>query len=360
MQRDLIVSFLSSVPSSLLERYTTPPLRLVCPVGQRATAHWPGGRQGYRAWLAQYAARGSVVPGMFKAAGAQPGDTIGRVCIMGFSNGCIGVDEVLRFDDSDQIDCVLAVDGIHGGYVQDRGRKALHPPAYKNYLNHGAQLVQYNPNLSPSAPVMVVTHSGIVPGSFPSTKETTGLIWDYVWQAAPEDVLTLECGFDCAPVLYEEQLAAMEFTKTIKGFTWHGFADGWYDRRIANNLFVLGWGEDKGRGYTTRDPAGTADHIFQGQSVLPSLLAAFTVQRWNADCGLVATSGPDTAEGCVPGSGLVYGDAPAAKTDYFPDLPSAVPVTVGCPPPPPGHVLVGSATDPCATVSTPADRRAHV
>lgn len=115
---DLIVSFLSSVPNTIGNMYTSRPLQLVSPVSQFKSAKWPGGRAGYRQWIAQYRdAKGGVIPGMFRAAGGKVGDTIGRVCVMGFSNGCIGVDEVLRASDSNKIDTVFAIDGIHGGYV---------------------------------------------------------------------------------------------------------------------------------------------------------------------------------------------------------------------------------------------------
>jgi hypothetical protein len=138
-----------------------------------------------------------------------------------------------------------------------------------------------------------------------------------------------------------------------KIYTWHGMADGWYDRRAANNLYVFGWGDVDAQGLRTRDPTGNADHIFQGQQVLPAMLHEFVVSRWNTDCGVVASATAGFgADACVPGTGRGYTDPQGPKVDYFPNLPDGVDPTT-CPPPPPGHVLVGAPDNPCATAPAP-------
>ncbi len=361
-QRDLIGSFLTAMPPTLQNMYASKPLMIVSPVTQFGGGGFPGGRSGYHQWLAQFNVGGNVIPGLFRAAGGQPGDTIGRVCVMGFSNGCIGVDEVLRAKDSAKIDTVLAIDGIHGGYISGR---QLYLPAYKRYLNHAAHVVQQNPEADVNAPIMVATHSAIVPPNFPSTTETTDLIWRMAWTKAPEDVLTLDCDFDCVPVIYERALASVTWpggkklcsNVTNKCYSWKGLADGWLDRRIANNLFVLGWGDRKGNKIVTRDPMGTVDHIFQGRVVLRELLKEFTVKRWNAQCGVVAaTAGfgqDDVVVQCTrPGRGVVYDQSDAGAKDYFPDIPESAPPPTKCPAPPPGHVIVGG-DNPCETMKLP-------
>lgn len=361
-QRDLIVSFLSAVPTSVVAMYYSRPLQLVCPVTQFGGGGYPGGRAGYSQWLSQFGATsGPLVPGMWKAAGGQPGDSIGRVCVMGFSNGCIGVDEILRASDSNRIDTVLVIDGMHGSYGYEGKSKVLKPAFYKNYLNHAAHVVNQDPELAESQ-VMVVSHSAIVPPDFPSTTETANLLWDAAWSVAPEDVLTLDCDVDCAPVRHERALAEVVFAggrkvcpPNGKCFSWSGLADGWLDRRIANNLFVLGWGDRSEGKVRTRDPMGLADHIFQGQVVLNELLKQFTVNRWNGKCGLVATAGLGQGEPtavCEPGGGLAYDQAQGGKQDWFPNLPSQAPVQPTCPAPPAGHIIVGG-NGPCTTAPEP-------
>lgn len=362
-QRDLIVSFLSSVPNAVMSAFRDKPLTLTSPVGQRARGKWAGGRAGYRQWLNQYRdADGSLIPRMWQAAGGKSGDTIGRICVMGFSNGCIGVDEVLRGSDSAKIDVVLAIDGIHGGYVVDRdtGDKVLHPPHYKRYINHAIGVLQENPDVYPHAPVMAITHSVIRPPGFPSTTETADLIWRLAYAKAPEDVLDPSCDWDCAPKVHLGDIAADKTERTItssnthKKYTWRGRADGWYDRRAANNFFVFGWGDRDNGKMATRDPTGNADHIYQGRVILPTMLGEFAVKRWNNSCGVAAAGLGDIAM-CKLGEGRPYDGNPAEKQDYYPEgLPTAAPA-VTCPAPPPGRVIVGSGADPCATAPGEAE-----
>lgn len=360
MQRDLVVSFLSAMKPEVAGMFTRRPLELVCPVTQGGGGGYPGGRQGYQMWLSQFKdLNGNVIPGMFKKAGLSPGDTMGRVLVMGFSNGCIGVDETLRANDSVKIDCVLAVDGIHGAYTHASGKKELNAASYKRFLNHGVHVLRRSAD-DTTSPVMVVTHSSIVPPGFPSTTETADFIWEKVWPMRLPGTKA-PCSWPCIPAVHENNLALVYQAKTIKttkAFTWSGFADGWYDRRIANNFAVWGWGDLRDGAIVTRDPAGTADHIFQGQFVLHELIKEFAVRRWNVNCGVVvATAGLGDEHGqgaggagvvCKPGAGLVYDYAAGEKVDYFPELPESAPPVPKCPPPPPGHVIVGGDT-PCAT-----------
>lgn len=359
-RRDLIVSFLSSVPSAVQGMFVDKPLQLVCPVSQAGGGGYPGGRPGYQQWISKYAdMQGNVIPGMFQAAGGQTGDSIGRVCVMGFSNGCIGVDEVLRKNDSAKIDLVLAIDGVHGAYMGDG--KTLNPVAYKRFLNHAAH-VAMQPSESPAAPVMCVTHSSIVPPGFPSTTETANFIWDKALSVAGNVAPMLNCGYDCPPVVNVSELAQLAYDKKLCSsvgtgcFHWDGFADGWYDRRALGNLFVMGWGDDKDGKITTRDPSGNADHIYQGRVILAELLKHFAVLRWNADCGIVASAASVSplfaTSACTLGDGLVYSQSDAAKVDYFPGIGQGGGgvVVPPCPTPPAGMVVVGKPGDPCWAV----------
>lgn len=358
-QHDLVVSFLSSVPGSVLPLFEKKPLQVVSPVTQKAGPKWPGGRLGYRQWLQHHAdENGNVIPGLARAAGAQTGDTIGRVAVIGFSNGCIGVDETLGFNDSVKIDTVLAIDGIHGNFGVDG---QLVPNHYKHYLNHAAHVLARDPEYDTGAPVMCISHSSINPMTFPSTTATADLIWHLAMTKAPADVTTLKCGYPCVPVQRMEALAS--YGEDVKAcaqngcFTWKGFADGWYDRRMANNLYVFGWGDLTPSGAKTKDPLGYADHVFQGRFVLDVLLAQLCAKRWSSVCDPVATAGFGAfgaAASCKPPEGQLYDSAPNDKVDHFPNL-SDEPggggiVPEPCPAPPPGYVVVGTKSNPCATI----------
>lgn len=362
-QRDLIVSFLSGVPNAVRSRFASKPLYLQSPVAQTPQAGYPGGRAGYQKWLSKYRGPGgTLIPGMWRAAGGKSTDTIGRICVIGFSNGCIGVDEVLRGSDSNRIDTVIACDGIHGGYVIKDNKKALHPPHYKRYLNHAALCISTNDDTDPNAPVMIITHSVIRP-PFPSTTETANLIWRMAYATAPEDVQEGDCDWDCPTRRHLGDIAANQVPVKIKSggnnklYTWHGMVDGWYDRRAANNLYVFGWADRRNGVLVTKDPTGNADHIFQARGVLPEMLREFVVDRWNADCGLVASTsaagfGHGPPHACVPGGGREYGGDHGPKVDRFPNLPDAAPAS-GCPAPPDGYVIVGAPGDPCAVTAAP-------
>ena len=119
MATDLIVSFLSSVPAEVLELFTAPPATVSCPVTQSASGGYPGGREGYRKWLAECSdGSNNVVPGLAAAAGIPASEPIGKVAAIGFSNGCIGVWEMLRAADAFKLDAALLIDGIHYGGVE--------------------------------------------------------------------------------------------------------------------------------------------------------------------------------------------------------------------------------------------------
>lgn len=354
-QRDLIVSFLSSVPAAIAARFDRKPLFLVSPIGQlpQPEKGWLGGAAGYAQWLSSFKdAHGNLIPGMAREAGALPGDEIGRVCVMGFSNGCQGVEQVLRAPDSAKIDVVIACDGIHAQLHAG----LVNPVELKTWMNHAAMVTQGNPDTDFDAPYLIITHSAIRP-PFASTTETASVIWQFVSPKAPADALTIGCGYPCAPV---ERIERMETdTKPIpicdkgKCTTWQGLSDGFYDRRALNNFFVLGWGDPNGQGaIVTKDPRGYNDHVLQAQYVLPALLGEFCVKRWKGACATVAVVSGLGAEGCEVPEGRVYSKSKAQKKDYFPELQPGAITPLVCPPPPPGSVIVGRPGDPCATMPT--------
>lgn len=357
-RKNLIISFLSSVPPGIAGSLKDETLFVACPVTRDPTPNYPGGREGYRLWLSERMdGSRNVIPGIARRAGLGSSDEIGKVCVLGYSNGCIGVDEVLGASDSQRIDVVLAVDGIHGSFDY---RKMPVPAQYKNYMNQAAHVAQFNAETDRNAPIMVVTHSSVVPGPYPSTTTTAEIIWNAVHPLAPADYVPAQTGWGSVPWLHLESMRARyadpvtykgtpeRCGKGVQPHTWYGIEDTWYDKRGANNFYVLGWGVPGVGRYVTKDPTQCADHIFQGNTVLNALLDEFVVQRWNMKCGQVATAGLGGPESCVMPAGVNYSTAPSGKIDYFPDLSDTSPVPTPCPLPPPGRKIVGSPTDPCA------------
>jgi hypothetical protein len=352
-RRDLIVSFLGGMPERILSKFRDRPLTINSPVQQKAIAGYPGGREGYRKWLAEHASNRRVIAGLFRAAGGSSSDEIGRVCVHGFSNGCIGVDEVLAYDDAFQIDCAMAIDGIHGAY-QNPAQKILVPSAYKNWYNFGYYTATKNPEENPNYPVCVITHSSIVPGSFPSTTESATYIWNIVEGRVIQNhvpVLTETCGYDCVPRQRLNRLESIAYetcaTKESNGccgtnggvcksnqgdvaVTFSGLDDGWYRKSILNNFHVFGW---YNKGVT-----GYPDHLFQAQRVMPAMGGEFLVRRWGGQCGTGPVSGTGIFglgadnDQCLAPQGTVYGQGDE-KLDYFPEIANQ-PLYV------PGHTVV--------------------
>lgn len=287
----ITASTTGGIPPAVMARFEEPPLVAMCPVSQHAGHKGgPPGRAGYNQWLQEHRdSAGRVVPGIFERNGGK-GHQLGRVCAMGFSNGCILVDELLKFPDAPQLDTVLAVDGI---------QTTVQAP----WIDYGKYVVKHNADAL-NAPVLVITHTVIVPPNSPSTTQNADIIWSSVSKSRPSNALTDKCGSDCLPALVVGGMRMKTTARTIRGFTWNGLDDGWYDRRVANNFYVFGWGDRGPDGKMhTRDPAGTADHIFQGKYVLSALLDELLVRRWNRRAHVSAVSGfGDAPAVCPPGT----------------------------------------------------------
>jgi len=373
-QRDLIVSFLGLPPAWSLAGFKSKPLVLNCPVTQAGGGGYPGGRDGYRMWLQQKAQGGNVIPGLFASAGGQSGDTIGRVAVCGFSNGCIGVDETLSFDDAYHIDSVIAIDGIQGQWA-DQSQGTIYVPGYKNWLNFGVHVLGYDSEGGdPTAPCLVITHSSIVPPNSPSTTNTANYIWPKVLGKAQQLGLDTQTRWralerlqrlDAMPVPwfgpctnpFKDPVTHLPMTQCDHTPTiWNMFNDGWYERNSVGNFSVWGWGDLIDGQITTRDRlcGGPCDHIFQGHAVFKVVLDEFLVNRWNSVCTAVSGFGvtPQQVETCEPGQGTCYGEG-KTKQDYFSEIPStgsgggtSAPAPA-CPSPPTGYILSPIAGKPC-------------
>jgi hypothetical protein len=346
---DLIVSFLSSVPKSVLSKFTTPPVTLAVPAAP--VGH---GRTFYADWLNTVRdGSGNVIPGMYKKAGGT--GAIGRVAIFGFSNGVdSGVSQVLEANDAQKIDFVGAFDGIHGSFIGGK----LFPSSYNKWIAYAILAAQTK---DPNGPQLVVTHSSIEPPTFPSTTETGNLIWNAVLGKIPQDYTSTYFA-ELDNIVYPGGMTIRSIDTAGTGqqmpsWTWQSFDDGWYVRRNANGFSVFGWGDpgvstQKRIQAVCRDRFNcTADHIFQADAVLPAILNAYLVNRWNPDCG--GTAGFGEGSSCTF-AGKSYDAGPSGPlASPFPlgvSLPQTPPT---CSYPPPGHVIVGQPGNPCAIEAAP-------
>lgn len=356
MGTDFVVSFLSSVPASVQAQFQRPTKFLAVPA-----APLGGGRKFYADYLQKHKdGKGNVIPGLFKAAGGS--GEIGRVAVIGFSNGCdSGVSQLLQCNDARKIDFVGAFDGIHGSFVP--GTKRLSLSAYNQWIAYAMLAAGTRPSDDPNTPVMVITHSSIEP-TFPSTTETAALIWDYVTQQLkqePEHVYPYTLGKNYAyPATFKSTNPNNVPASQLPSWTWQSFTDGLYVTRKANNLTILGWG-DPGVSPQKRIQArcrdtwnNTADHVYQAQSILPQVLSAFLVERWNPIC-----SGSSGVGGGIFGSlgdgasctlvGKSYDEGPEGPLPGVAS-PIAIPTKpLVCPYPPSGETIVGGPGNACAT-----------
>jgi hypothetical protein len=376
--RDFIISFFADTPqlSRALGKLRSPPLiwspSVPVPQGRRT-----GDYHGYVQGL------GNSVAGIFAQVRKDRSDTIGRVAVLGFSEGGQGVDAILGCSDAAGIDTVINCDGIHTEYV---GQTSIaHPPpihlidpaALSKYIAF-ARLANQTPPSQGAGKMMVLTHSSVKP-SYASTTETMATIWTEAMKVAPASVEDAACGWYCPAAEIEGRLSAIKWpnadfpigTKLGGGvidasgyttvrpsaaetnfmpsatFSWWGFADGWSVRRVANGLYVFGWVYPTPN--KTKDPTGNRDHVFQAQMVLPSVAAEMLVTRWN---------------GCAPGTGTAtngFGDPVSCATpggtpftsENAKPLPDPYAGTVVLPSRArdcrvvPGEIIVGSPGDPC-------------
>ena len=338
---DLIVSFLSSVPADVVPKFSRQVLNVVVNAGSDDQ---------YTNWWKQHSdTHGNVFPTVFKqfGAGLPAGSTLGRVGVVGFSRGGIGARETLRANDAGNIDAVIICDGVHGSYI-DPFKKSLFAPQYSPIIAAGTAAAKN----TGSAPLCMITHSSIIPPGFPSTTETSNLLWDEVLKTAPANYESTYWA-DLDRLAYPGETGVIR-DGSFGPVAWSAFDDSWFDRRSANNFSVFGWGDPNGKGgVRVRDVAGGGhcDHIFQARKVLPALLEFYVARRWNSALG--GTSGIGASFGALgDDSGAQEYDAkaqqplvaPGGLTQYIPKIAG------GCPYPPPGMVIVGSKDNPCALV----------
>lgn len=356
--QDLIISFLSSVPASVKSQFATPPLTLAVPAAPLGK-----GRIFYNDYLNKFRdGQGNVIPGLFKAAGGGTG-RIGRVAVIGFSNGVdSGVSQVLAARDASKIDFVGAFDGIHGSFLP--GTTKVVPASYAKWIAYAKLAASTKPSEDPSTPLMVITHSSVEP-TFPSTTETAAYIWTQVVADKNNDYETVfPYGLGASDYPSSISIPSVDTAgsgKQMPKWSWSSFKDGLYVTRVANGLTILGWG-DPGKSRMGRIMArcrdkfnDTADHVYQGQYILPQILTAYLVPRWNPICSDDGGSTDARLSGLGGGAcvrlGRSYSDSDAAPLEdpsnvSFPTSPPQ------CPYPLPGETITGSPSSSCSTSPT--------
>lgn len=377
--RDFIISFFADTPqlAAALGKLHAPPLiwspSVPVPQGRRT-----GDYHGYVQGL------GNSIAGIFAQVRKDRADTIGRVAVLGFSEGGQGVDAILGCSDASGIDTVINCDGIHTEYIGQTSIakpppiRLIDPAALSRYIAFARLANQTMPSQG-AGRMMVLTHSSIQP-TYASTTETMATIWTEAMKAAPEMVENSACGWYCPAAEIESALSAVKWpnasyplgTKLGGGvidaqgyttvrpsaaetnfmppeaFSWWGFADGWSIRRIGNGLYVFGWAYPTKN--KTKDPTGNRDHVFQAQMVLPTVAAEMLVTRWNArppGPRSRATDGFGDPDPYAEPGGVDF-DPSTAKplSDPYADT-IALPSRAHNCRVEPGEIIVGSNTDPC-------------
>lgn len=222
-----------------------------------------------------------------------------RVAALGFSASCQGVSQLLSSQDGAALDAVIAIDGIHTGYVQTGGQKTVNPNGMKPWFDYGKYAV-VNERL------FVISHSSVVPPNYASTTQTAEWLWN---------TLTMEpTAFTVPPLpvlnVPPTSVHVAAGPSTGKDRTIQYPAPPWKGKRRCGGLVVLGC--------SNLDGPGTADHIYQAKAMLPLMLQAFLAERWNTidpkALGQVCfVHGPESPFGWLPGLGSAIDVKAAVK-----------------------------------------------
>lgn len=203
---------------------------------------------------------GSPVRGMI--AKYAPGITPLRVGLLGFSASCQGVAQVLGSTDGARIDSVVAVDGIHTGYV-DKATKKLNVNGLKPWLDFAA-LAAVNERL------FVDSYSSVVPPGYASTTETA----EWLWSTLTSNTELFVADPPIPEIVVPSTTVHVGVPPATKSYTVDYPSPPWKAQRRARGLVMLGCKNND-------VPAGYADHIYQGTRVLPVLLTTLLAGRWN-------------------------------------------------------------------------------
>lgn len=273
---DVVISWFSSVPNEIRSKFQRPTRFIDMPV--------PEG-QHYRDQVQSY---GWPHPlrGILQQFGVKAPK---RVAVTGFSQGCQGVLQLLKSQDAGYIEHAMMFDGLHcswyPGTVPNDSRSNIEgtclgaATACAALAAKGPIAIGSNP---PGQHYFTLTHSSIIPPTFPATFDTAREIVARIWNDPPDA--------DLPPGVVGMTFDPPWVSKWIKYFQdTNRYAIG------ENGLVILG--------YNNLDPMGTADHIYQGNVVLRAVLEKLLSDRWNEidpSAPTCTTSGSMSGGSCNP------------------------------------------------------------
>src|SRR6185369_1233626 len=198
-KKDFVISFFAQTPflKSFLDELETPYVLFQPDVQNRQYKQFVQGTAG-----------GSVL-GLWNLA-KKAGDELGRVAVIGFSEGCQGVRAVLETKDASAIDAVIPVDGIHSQKLGPTVEMGFLGP----YISYGRLASASPPSTNPDTKLLVITHSSIGKASLPagtvSTTETAEIIWNEVLKSTPPNAESALCG-TCPAAIHQANLAGIRW-----------------------------------------------------------------------------------------------------------------------------------------------------
>lgn len=184
-----------------------------------------------------------------------------RVALLGFSESCHGVRNLLSSNDGGFCDAVIAIDGIHTPYTWSG--KEVDSNTMLPWLDFAAKAL-INTRL------FVDTYSSIVPPTFTSTEQTANWLWDTLTNKEPPVIVP-----DLPPLQLKEPVEVkVGVPPAPSPYSIIYNEIPWSVRRRLNGLVLLGC--------ANLDKYGYADHIFQARAVLPLVITEMLAARWNA------------------------------------------------------------------------------
>ncbi len=317
-EKDVVISFFSSVPKDKQSLFGRPTKFIQMPSPPKEGKH----PNPYMNLLYQYG-----WPHPIRGIIANLGGDIKplRIAIMGFSEGCQGVTGILTSRDAGFIDTAIAIDGISGGFVNNkpnRERDNVKIASVAPWIEFCkiASMSSPDPNDSPDGKLpigrrtAIITHSSIVPPVFAATKYTARRILNSLfgedWPAEP-----IPAGI--SDVVYQPELVLNGNKINNYQKTSYPYAPIDY---VSHKLGMYVYG------FKDLDPTGINDHIYQAELVLPQVISTILAPNWNnVDPKVAACYAPSSAPGyigivpgCDPNAGVIL---PPSVTD--PSIPDS-------------------------------------
>jgi len=200
-----------------------------------------------------------------------------RLALIGFSEGCQGVREVLKSADAGYVETAIMIDGVHGMWSGDgpnRDQSNIIPESigavvgYAGASARGPLAIGAGP---PGQHNCVITHSSVVPPGYPSTTQTARVILDAVF-GLPWPIEA--SGQIPDAVLNVSHSPPLE----LKGNENNQHTHTSYERSPVS--YHAGRSGFHVIGYADLDPSGVNDHIYQANVVMPLVTEHLLAKRW--------------------------------------------------------------------------------